>query len=114
MGCVDLRSLYPAGDAPTLRDGQRRVQVQTPGGALLQPKPGNRIWGGDCRGACVDHRPNRGQPKNGNLQRTGRTDCPGVAWEVRAQAKAQPDDSFVVLLKGLYQPVTHGPNLGLS
>ena len=31
-----------------------------------------------------------------------------------AQAKKQPDDSFVVLLKGLYQPVTHGPNLGLS
>ena len=34
--------------------------------------------------------------------------------QVRAQAKTQPDDSFVVLLKGLYQPVTHGPNLGLS
>ena len=33
---------------------------------------------------------------------------------VRAQAKKQPDESFVVLLKGLYQPVTHGPNLGLS
>ena len=33
--------------------------------------------------------------------------------QVRAQAK-QPDDSFVLLLKGLYQPVTHGPNLGLS
>jgi hypothetical protein len=32
----------------------------------------------------------------------------------QAQAKTQPDDSFVVLLKGLYQPVTHGPNLGLS
>jgi hypothetical protein len=28
--------------------------------------------------------------------------------QVRAQAKTQPDDSFVVLLKGLYQPVTHG------
>jgi hypothetical protein len=26
--------------------------------------------------------------------------------QVRAQAKTQPDDSFVVLLKGLYQPVT--------
>ncbi len=24
-----------------------------------------------------------------------------------------PNDSFVVLLKGLYQPVVHGPNLGL-
>ena len=34
--------------------------------------------------------------------------------QVRAQAKTQPDDSFVLLLKGLYQPVTHGPNLGLS
>lgn len=34
--------------------------------------------------------------------------------QVRAQAKKQPDDSFIVLLKGLYQPVTHGPNLGLS
>ena len=34
--------------------------------------------------------------------------------QVRAQTKKQPDDSFVVLLKGLYQPVTHGPNLGLS
>src|SRR6476469_1781529 len=34
--------------------------------------------------------------------------------QVRAQAKTQPDDSFVVLLKGLYQPVKRGPNLGLS
>jgi hypothetical protein len=34
--------------------------------------------------------------------------------QVRAQAKAQPDDSFVLLLKGLYKPVTHGPNLGLA
>ena len=34
--------------------------------------------------------------------------------QVRAQAKTQPDDSFVVLLNGLYQPVVHGPNLGLS
>ena len=34
--------------------------------------------------------------------------------QVRAQAKTKPDDFFVVLLKGLYQPVTHGPNLGLS
>jgi hypothetical protein len=29
-------------------------------------------------------------------------------------AKAVPGDSFVVLLKGLYQPVVRGPNLGLS
>ena len=34
--------------------------------------------------------------------------------QVRARAKTQPDDSFVLLLKGLYQPVTRGPNLGLS
>jgi hypothetical protein len=27
---------------------------------------------------------------------------------------AVPSDSFVVLLKGRYQPVVHGPNLGLS
>ena len=33
---------------------------------------------------------------------------------VRAQAKAVPNDPFVLLLKGLYQPVVHGPNLGLS
>jgi hypothetical protein len=32
----------------------------------------------------------------------------------RAQARTQPGDSFVLLLKGLYQPVTHGPDLGLS
>src|SRR4029079_9283411 len=31
-----------------------------------------------------------------------------------AQSKTQPVDSFVLLLKGLHQPVTHGPNLGLS
>ena len=37
-----------------------------------------------------------------------------VPGQVRAQAKTQPDDSFVLLLKGLYGPVTHGPNLGLS
>src|SRR5262245_22158671 len=33
---------------------------------------------------------------------------------VRAQAAAAPADTFVILLKGLYQPVVHGPNLGLS
>src|SRR4029077_4888055 len=31
-----------------------------------------------------------------------------------AQGKAAPNDSFVLLLKGLYQPVVDGPNLGLS
>jgi len=33
---------------------------------------------------------------------------------VRAQGRAAHPDHFVVLLKGLYQPVVHGPNLGLS
>jgi hypothetical protein len=33
---------------------------------------------------------------------------------VRAQGTAALADAFVVLLKGLYQPVVHGPNLGLS
>jgi hypothetical protein len=33
---------------------------------------------------------------------------------VLAQGKAAPNNSFVILLKGLYQPVVHGPNLGLS
>jgi len=32
----------------------------------------------------------------------------------RAQGGAAPNESFVLLLKGLYQPVTHGPDLGLS
>ena len=33
---------------------------------------------------------------------------------VRAQGTAVPTDTFVILLKGLYQPVTQAPNLGLS
>lgn len=33
---------------------------------------------------------------------------------VMAQGKAVPNDSFVVLLKGVYEPVVDGPNLGLS
>lgn len=32
---------------------------------------------------------------------------------VMAQGRAVPGDPFVLLLKGLYQPVVHGPNLGL-
>jgi hypothetical protein len=31
-----------------------------------------------------------------------------------AQEKAEPSDLLVLLLKGLYQPVVHGPDLGLS
>jgi hypothetical protein len=31
-----------------------------------------------------------------------------------AQGRTRHDDSFVLLLKGLYQPVVHGPDLGLS
>ena len=33
---------------------------------------------------------------------------------VMAQGKAVPNDLFVLLLKGLYHPVVHGPDLGLS
>jgi hypothetical protein len=38
-----------------------------------------------------------------------------LAWpgQVRAQAKTQSDDAFVLLLQGLYKPVTHGPKLEL-
>ena len=32
----------------------------------------------------------------------------------RAREGCAPTDTFVILLKGLYQPVVHGPNLGLS
>jgi hypothetical protein len=37
-----------------------------------------------------------------------------VPGRVMAQGNAVPNDSFVILLKGLYQPVAKGPNLGLS
>jgi len=37
-----------------------------------------------------------------------------VPGRLMAQGNAVPDDSFVVLLKGLYQPVVKGPKLGLS
>src|SRR5712692_2187597 len=33
---------------------------------------------------------------------------------VMAKGTAEPDDFFVLLLKGVYEPVVHGPNLGLS
>ena len=33
---------------------------------------------------------------------------------VMAHAQAVPNDSFVLLLKGVYEPVGNGPNLGLS
>jgi hypothetical protein len=36
---------------------------------------------------------------------------PGRVW---ARGSTATDDSFVLLLKGLYQPVVHGPDLGLS
>ena len=54
---------------------------------------------------------NRKTAIGGGLVALGALVLPG---QVRAQAKTQPDNSFVVLLKGLYRPVTHGPNLGLS
>jgi hypothetical protein len=33
---------------------------------------------------------------------------------VMAQGHAEPNDSFVLLLKGVYEPVVHAPDLGLS
>ena len=33
---------------------------------------------------------------------------------VMAQGQAVPNDSFVLLLKGVYEPVVHAPDLGLS
>jgi hypothetical protein len=54
---------------------------------------------------------NRRKAIGGGLVALAALALPG---QVRAQTKTQPDDSFVVLLKGLYQPVTQGPNLGLS
>jgi len=33
---------------------------------------------------------------------------------VMAEETAAPNDPFIVLLKGIYQPVVHGPDLGLS
>jgi hypothetical protein len=59
----------------------------------------------------TDQKVTRKQAISGGLIGLAALVLPG---QVRAQAKKQPDDSFVVLLKGLYQPVTHGPNLGLS
>ena len=32
----------------------------------------------------------------------------------KADEKALPNDPFILLLTGIYQPVVHGPNLGLS
>jgi hypothetical protein len=34
--------------------------------------------------------------------------------KVLADGPAVPGDSFVILLKGIYEPVVHGPHLGLS
>ena len=57
----------------------------------------------------TDQKVNRKTAISGGLIGLAALALPG---QVRAQAKSRPDDSFVVLLKGLYQPVTHGPNLG--
>jgi hypothetical protein len=59
----------------------------------------------------TDQKINRKTAISGGLVGLAALALPG---QVRAQAKTQPDDSFVLLLKGLYQPVTRGPNLGLS
>jgi hypothetical protein len=53
---------------------------------------------------------NRNTALGGGLVALAALALPG---KVRAQAKTQPDDSFVVLLKGLYQPVTQGHNADL-
>jgi hypothetical protein len=39
---------------------------------------------------------------------------PGRVMAAQGPAVAVPNDSFVVLLKGLYEPVVHAPDLGLS
>jgi hypothetical protein len=36
------------------------------------------------------------------------------AGRVMAEGTAVPNDPFILLLKGIYQPVVHGPDLGLS
>ena len=59
----------------------------------------------------TDQKVNRKTAISGGLVGLAALALPG---QVRAQAKTQPDDSFVVLLKGIYQPVTHAPKLGLS
>jgi hypothetical protein len=89
----------------------QRVEWQA---ALLQPKPGNRIW----RETVVELASITGQTvvnrKTAIYSGLAALTALVLPGQVRAQAKTQPGDSFVVLLKGLYQPVTHGPNLGLS
>ena len=62
--------------------------------------------------AITDHAPvTRRKAIGGGLVALSALFLPGV---VNAQGKAVPNDSFVLLLKGLYQPVVHGPDLGLS
>jgi hypothetical protein len=39
---------------------------------------------------------------------------PGRVMAAQGPAVAVPNDSFVLLLKGVYEPVVHAPNLGLS
>ena len=63
------------------------------------------------RASFTDQTVNRKTAIGGGLAALAALVLPG---QLRAQATKQPDQSFVVLLKGLYQPVTHGPNLGLS
>jgi hypothetical protein len=73
--------------------------------------------GSDLRGGSMDlatftdRKLNRRKAISAGMVGVAALAFPG---QVRAQSKAQPEDSFVLLLKGLYQPVTQGPNLGLS
>jgi hypothetical protein len=53
---------------------------------------------------------NRRTAIGGGLAALSALVLPGRIWA----RSARSSDSFVVLLKGLYQPVTHGPNLGLQ
>ena len=53
---------------------------------------------------------NRKTAIGGGLAALGALVLPG---QVRAQAKTRSDDAFVLLLQGLYKPVTHGPKLEL-
>lgn len=66
---------------------------------------------------------NQGKPGSGNERRTfiggalvALLSAPllSAPRRVMAQGQAVPNDSFVLLLKGVYEPVIAGPNLGLS
>jgi hypothetical protein len=59
----------------------------------------------------TDRKVNRKKAIGGAMVGLAALALPG---QVRAQSSSQPDSAFVLLLKGLYQPVTQGPSLGLA